>query len=219
MKNKILIVEDDVAIAELLSMNLSVTGYQVIEAHDGEQMEAIIYNEEEIDIALVDIMLPGRDGFVLMELFQKKRIPVIYLTAKGDVTSKVKGLRLGAEDYMVKPFEFLELLVRIEKVLERTGKAKKLLRISDVEIDLERHLVTKSGTEVELKPMEYRLLVLFAQNRNIALGREEILNRIWGVDYLGESRTVDVHVGQIRKKLGLTEQIRTIPKVGYRLET
>lgn len=143
---------------------------------------------------------------------------MIYLTAKDDVASKVKGLKLGAEDYMVKPFEMLELLVRIEKVLERTGRAKKILEIRDVKVDLEKHQVTKKGVAVNLKPMEYDLLVLLLQNRNIALGREEILRRVWGTEFLGESRTVDVHVGQLRKKLELYEEIRTIPKLGYRLE-
>lgn len=218
MKNKILIIEDDTPIAELLNMNLSAAGYQVIERNDGNSVDKVLAEINDLDMALVDIMLPGKDGFQLMELFRKKKIPVIYLTAKGDVASKVKGLRLGAEDYMVKPFEILELLVRIEKVLERTGRARRLLKIADIEINLEKHQVTRKGECVNLKPMEYNLLVLFAQNRNVALGREEILNRIWGTDYLGESRTVDVHVGQLRKKLGLSEQLRTIPKIGYRLE-
>ena len=163
-------------------------------------------------------MLPGKDGFSLMDDFNEKNLPVIYLTAKDDVASKVKGLKLGAEDYMVKPFEMLELLVRIEKVLERTGRAKKILEIRDVKVDLEKHQVTKKGVAVNLKPMEYDLLVLLLQNRNIALGREEILRRVWGTEFLGESRTVDVHVGQLRKKLELYEEIRTIPKLGYRLE-
>lgn len=218
MKNKILIIEDDIAIAELLEMNLTAAGYRSVSATDGIEAEKLILHNLDADLALVDIMLPGKDGFELMESFRKRKIPVIYLTAKGDVASKVKGLRLGAEDYMVKPFEILELLVRIEKVLERTGRAQSILKIADVEINLERHQVTKGGIPVSLKPLEYDLLILFVQNRNIALGREEILNRIWGVDYLGESRTVDVHVGQLRRKLGLSEQIRTIPKLGYRLE-
>lgn len=218
MKNKILVIEDDPAISELLCMNLEAAGYETVAAYDGEEAKGILLCHEDADLALVDIMLPGEDGFALMENFQKRRLPVIYLTAKGDVASKVKGLKLGAEDYMVKPFEVLELLVRIEKVLERTGRAKKLLKIRDVEVDLSRHHVTKNGEAVSLKPMEYDLLVLLLQNRNVALGREEILNRVWGADFLGESRTVDVHIGQLRKKLGLSREICTIPKLGYRLE-
>ena len=218
LKNKILVVEDDRAISELLCMNLNAAGYETAAAYDGEEARRLLLWHEDADLALVDIMLPGKDGFSLMDDFNEKNLPVIYLTAKDDVASKVKGLKLGAEDYMVKPFEMLELLVRIEKVLERTGRAKKILEIRDVKVDLEKHQVTKKGVAVNLKPMEYDLLVLLLQNRNIALGREEILRRVWGTEFLGESRTVDVHVGQLRKKLELYEEIRTIPKLGYRLE-
>lgn len=218
MNNKILVIEDDRAISELLCMNLNAAGYETAAAYDGEEARRLLLWHEDASLALVDIMLPKRDGFELMEDFRKKHIPVIYLTAKDDVVSKVRGLRLGAEDYMVKPFEMLELLVRIEKVLERTGRARRMLEIRDIQVDLVRHQVTKNGVVVSLKPMEYDLFVLLLQNRNIALGREEILRRVWGDEFLGESRTVDVHIGQIRKKLNLYEKIRTIPKLGYRLE-
>ena len=218
MNNKILVFEDDRAISELLCMNLNAAGYETAAAYDGEEARRLLLWHEAASLALVDIMLPKRDGFELMEDFRKKHIPVIYLTAKDDVVSKVRGLRLGAEDYMVKPFEMLELLVRIEKVLERTGRARRMLEIRDIQVDLVRHQVTKNGVIVSLKPMEYDLFVLLLQNRNIALGREEILRRVWGEEFLGESRTVDVHIGQLRKKLDLYEEIRTIPKLGYRLE-
>lgn len=218
MKNKILVVEDDLAISELICMNLEAAGYDTLAVFDGEAVERLLQKKETADLALVDIMLPGKDGFSLMEKFREAEVPVIYLTAKGDVASKVRGLKLGAEDYLVKPFEVLELLVRMEKVLDRTGRARKELRIKDVSVDLVRHEVQKHGKTISLKPMEYDLLVLFLQNRNVALSREEILRRVWGEDYLGESRTVDVHVGQLRKKLDLNENIVTIPKLGYRLE-
>lgn len=218
MKNKILVVEDDLAISELICMNLEAAGYDTLAVFDGEAIERLLQKKETADLALVDIMLPGKDGFSLMEKFREAEVPVIYLTAKGDVASKVRGLKLGAEDYLVKPFEVLELLVRMEKVLDRTGRARKELRIKDVSVDLVRHEVQKQGKTISLKPMEYDLLVLFLQNRNVALSREEILRRVWGEDYLGESRTVDVHVGQLRKKLDLNENIVTIPKLGYRLE-
>lgn len=218
MKNKILVIEDDEAILELLEMNLLAAGYEVVSACDGEKAECLLAGTTDVDLALVDIMLPGKDGFVLMDSFQSRAIPVIYLTAKADVASKVRGLRLGAEDYIVKPFEMLELLVRIEKILERSGKTRRYLQIKDVQVDTLKHQVTKAGQEISLKPMEYDLLVLLLQNRNIALGRDKILNRVWGTDYMGESRTVDVHIGQLRKKLGLSDSIRTIPKLGYRLE-
>ncbi len=218
MKNKILVIEDDRAISELLCMNLDAAGYETVAAYDGEEAQQLLLWNEDADLAVVDIMLPGKDGFSLMEDFRSKEIPVIYLTAKDDVASKVKGLKLGAEDYMVKPFEMLELLVRIEKVLERTGRAKKILTIRDIVVDIQSHQVSKSGVPVNLKPMEYDLFVLLLQNKNIALGREELLKRVWGEAFLGESRTVDVHIGQLRKKLGLYEEIKTIPKLGYRLE-
>lgn len=218
MKNKIWVIEDDCAISELLCMNLNAAGYETVAAYDGEEAHRLLLWQEEADLALVDIMLPGKDGFALMEDFRSREIPVIYLTAKDDVASKVKGLKLGAEDYMVKPFEMLELLVRIEKVLERTGRAKKVLTIRDIAVDMQSHQVLKAGVPVSLKPMEYDLFVLLLQNKNIALGRDELLKRVWGEDYLGESRTVDVHIGQLRKKLELYEEIKTIPKLGYRLE-
>ena len=158
MKNKILVIEDDRAISELLCMNLDAAGYETVAAYDGEEAQRLLLWNEDADLAVVDIMLPGKDGFLLMEDFRSKEIPVIYLTAKDDVASKVKGLKLGAEDYMVKPFEMLELLVRIEKVLERTGRAKKILTIRDIVVDIQRHQVSKNGVPVNLKPMEYDLM-------------------------------------------------------------
>lgn len=218
MNNRILIIEDEEPIAELLEMNLLAAGYDVTVCLDGLTAEKLLREPFQAALALVDIMLPGKDGFELMEDFRRREIPVIYLTAKADVVSKVKGLKLGAEDYMVKPFEILELLVRIEKVLQRTGKANKILRVKDIEINMEKHQVFRNGRLVSLKPMEYDLLILLLQNKNVALSRDEILRRIWGTDFMGESRTVDVHIGQLRKKLDLGGVIKTIPKLGYRLE-
>lgn len=221
---KILVVEDDPSILELICMNLEVAGYQWMSFSDGDRTEAFLKEkdrlgkEEKIALAIVDIMLPGKDGFALMEDFQRKKIPVIYLTARADVDSKVRGLKGGAEDYMVKPFEIRELLARVEKVLERTGKVRQKLVIRDVVIDREKHVVTQNGKEVLLKPMEYELLLLLAQYRNVAFSREELIKRLWGTDYLGESRTIDVHIGRLRKKLKLYDSIKTIPKIGYRLE-
>ena len=205
MKNKILVIEDDRAISELLCMNLEAAGYETVAAYDGEEAQRLLLWHEDADLAVVDIMLPGKDGFALMEDFKRRNLPV-------------KGLRLGAEDYMIKPFEMLELLVRMEKVLERTGRARKILTIRNIMVDVQSHQVLKDGIPVGLKPMEYDLFVLLLQNKNIALGREELLKRVWGEDYLGESRTVDVHIGQLRKKLELYDEIKTIPKLGYRLE-
>ena len=220
MKTTILVIEDDSAISELICMNLEAAGYKAVPVLDGLAAEEYLKeaDENEIALALVDVMLPGKDGFALMEDFHRTGIPVIYLTAKDDVISKVHGLKSGAEDYIVKPFEVLELLVRIEKVLKRTGRGREKIQIRDVVIDLKEHSVTKNGQKVQLKPMEYELLVMLAKSKNVAFSREELLNRLWGTDYVGETRTVDVHIGQLRKKLDFHNVIRTISKTGYRLE-
>ena len=218
MANRILVVEDDTAISELICMNLEVTGYEVVPVLDGNEGEGTLEKEEDFDLALLDIMLPGKDGFELLGVMKKYGIPVIYITAKADVNSKIKGLRSGAEDYIVKPFEVLELLVRVEKVLERTGKQKEIIQVKDLEIHLSEHKVTRNGQTVSLKPMEYDLLVLLAKNKNVAFTREQMLNEVWGSNYLGETRTIDVHIGQLRRKLDLSDVIKTIPKIGYRLE-
>lgn len=220
MKTKILVIEDDSSISELICMNLEAAGYEATPLFDGLCAEAFLKEEgkSKAALALVDVMLPGKDGFALMEDLQRAEIPVIYLTAKDDVISKVHGLKSGAEDYIVKPFEVLELLVRIDKVLKRTGREAQKLQIRNVVIDIREHSVIKDGQQVKLKPMEYELLVLLAKSKNIAFSREELLNRLWGTDYVGETRTVDVHIGQLRKKLDFHDVIRTISKTGYRLE-
>ena len=218
MANRILVVEDDTAISELICMNLEVTGYEVVPVLDGNEVEGTLEKEEDFDLSLLDIMLPGKDGFELLGVMKEYGIPVIYITAKADVNSKIKGLRSGAEDYIVKPFEVLELLVRVEKVLERTGKQKEIIQVKDLEIHLSEHKVTRNGQTVSLKPMEYDLLVLLAKNKNVAFTREQMLNEVWGSNYLGETRTIDVHIGQLRRKLDLSDVIKTIPKIGYRLE-
>ena len=217
MGKKVLVVDDEKLIVKGLRFSLEQEGMEVDCAYDGE--EALEYaRAKEYDIVLLDVMLPGKDGFELMDLMKEAKIPVIYLTAKSDVGSKIRGLRSGAEDYIVKPFEVLELLVRVEKVLERTGRQISRITVGDIEINLNEHQVTKNGQEVSLKPLEYDLLVLLAKNKNMAFTREQLLNQVWGSDYLGETRTVDVHIGQLRKKLELFDVIKTIPKIGYRLE-
>lgn len=220
VKTRILVIEDDTSISELICMNLEAAGYETVAIGDGLEAEDFLLGcaEDSAALALVDVMLPGKDGFALMESFQKAKIPVIYLTAKDDVLSKVHGLKSGAEDYIVKPFEVLELLVRIEKVLKRTGRSRQKIQIRDVVIDLKEHSVTKAGEKVALKPLEYELLVTLASSKNVAFSREELLNQIWGCEYMGETRTVDVHIGQLRKKLDFHDVIRTISKTGYRLE-
>ncbi|HIU76645.1 MAG TPA: response regulator transcription factor [Candidatus Pelethocola excrementipullorum] len=220
MRECILVVEDDAAINDLICMSLEAAGYRTRPFFDGDRVFEFLVEDcgEEFGLALVDVMIPGRDGFELLPEFKERGIPVIYLTAKGDVTSKIKGLKSGAEDYVVKPFEMLELLVRIEKVLDRFGKGTEEIRIGDVVIYPLMRKVLKGGEEVPLKPMEFDCLLLFVKNKNIALTREQLLHSLWGVEFDGETRTIDVHVGRIRKKLGWQEVIRTIPRIGYRLE-
>lgn len=217
-QNKVLIVEDEISIAKMIAMNLKVAGYETKMFHDGREAAEALEEEHAYDIALLDVMLPGMDGFNLFEIVRTYEIPVIFLTAKDDINSKIQGLQGGAEDYIVKPFDMLELMVRMEKVLERTKKLGDVIRILDVEINFLEHSVRKNGKEVLLKPMEFDLLCVLARNKNIAISREELLRRVWRVDYLGETRTVDVHIGQLRKKLSLNDNIKTVSKMGYRLE-
>ena len=217
-RNRILVVEDDESINKVIVRNLTAAGYAVLACLDGEQAASTVSRAGDFDLALLAVMLPGSDGFALLGILRHAEIPVIFLTAKNDVESKVRGLRDGADDYIVKPFEVLELLVRIEKVLERAGKLRQVLEVGPLTINLLERSVRQNGEEIPLKPMEFDLLVMLAKNKNIALSRGRLLHGGWGVDYQGETRTVDVHIAQIRKKLGLNEQIKTISKLGYRLE-
>lgn len=218
MKNRILVAEDDPLIVDVLTLNLDYSGYDYVVFYDGASTAKNLKQDHRYDLALLDIMLPGIDGFALMGHMNKYGIPVIYLTAKTDLASKLKGLRDGAEDYITKPFEVLELLVRMEKVLERSGKLEKVLQFGEITIDTMERRVFKSHQEAHLKPLEFDLFVMLVRYKNRTLLRERLLNEIWGVDFFGGTRTVDVHIAQLRKKLGLFSEIVTIPKVGYRLE-
>lgn len=211
----ILIVEDDTTINEMVARNLKMVGHKCTQIYDGREGLEMI-EKGDFDLVLLDVMLPGMSGFEVME--KTKDVPVIFVTAKGELDDKLHGLSIGAEDYIVKPFEMLELLVRVEKVLERHQKGREILKVGDVEIDTEKRSVTKAGEEIYLKPMEYDCLLMFVRHKNKALTREQLLKALWGVDFEGETRTVDAHVGRIRKKLGFQDVIRTIPRIGYRLE-
>lgn len=217
-KNRILVVEDDKGISDGIAVNLQYAGYDYAVFDDGQKAAEYLREDHSFDLALLDIMLPGLDGFELFGHMEKYNIPVIYITAKTDSVSEIKGLRGGAEDYIVKPFEVVTLLVRIEKVLERTGKLNRVLRFGDITVDTENRTVTRCGQEVALKPLEFDVLALLVKNRNRTVPRERLLNELWGVDFFGGTRTVDVHVANIRRKLALTDEIKTISKTGYRLE-
>ena len=215
---RIFILEDEEAIGNMIAMNLRVAGHEPVLFADGLAAERSLPGDHFYDLAILDVMVPGRDGFQLLEALRPYGIPALFLTARDDISSKLKGLTGGAEDYMVKPFEVLELLVRVDKILARASRGEPILRGLDLEISQEEHRVRKAGKEVPLKPMEFALLVALAKNKNIAVSREDLIGLVWGSGYLGETRTVDVHIGQLRKKLGLHEAIKTIPKLGYRLE-
>ena len=217
-KSRILVVEDDKAISDGIAVNLFYSGYDYTVFDNGQAAADALALDHSYDLALLDIMLPGMDGFALLAHMQQYNIPIICLTAKDDAPSEIKGLRDGAEDYIIKPFEILTLLVRIEKVLERMGKRNKILRVGDITIDLENHSVHKNGVQIPLKPMEFELFAMLAKYKNRTIPREKLLNEIWGVDYFGDTRTVDVHIANLRKKLSLNDSIKTVPKYGYRLE-
>ena len=214
--SKILVAENELAINKMICMSLNITGYETVSMQDGQEVLDYLAAGQSADLAIVDIMMPKVDGFALLEPLNKAGIPVIYLTALGDIESKVRGLSGGAEDYMVKPFEMLELLLRIEKILKRTGKSDELIKLDDVILDMKKRTVSKKNEQISLTPMEYDLLCILAKNRNIALGRDKILHEIWGAGFEGETRTVDVHVAALRRKTGL--HIASVPKIGYRLE-
>lgn len=211
---KILVVEDDRHINELIRRNLKLAGHECVCCFDGEQAAQKI-SESQYDLILLDVMLSGMSGFTLIEKVQGT--PVIFVTAKGELKDKLLGLSLGAEDYIVKPFEMLELLARVNVILRRSQRDEDV-RLGSVHVDLNKRTVEMNGHEVALTPQEYNLLEVFIRNKNIALSREKLLELAWGYDYEGETKTVDVHVQKLRKKLGLEHMIKTITNLGYRLE-
>lgn len=214
---RILIVEDEPPISGLIQMNLKRSGYECDVAFDGEQAADKI-EQNRYDLILLDIMLPKINGYELIDYIRPLEIPVIFITAKNDLQDRVKGLKLGAEDYIVKPFEIVELLARVEVVLRRYKKTNTVINIEDVSIDTEARRVTKNGTPVDLTIKEYDLLLLLVRNPGIALFRETLFERVWGYDYIGETRTLDSHVQRLRRKLGWEDKIKTVYKIGYRLD-
>lgn len=219
---KILIVDDEQAIRDLIRLILQMEHYEIRTAKDGEEALGII-QKETIDLILLDIMLPKISGLELIKSIQQYEIPVIFLTARISVQDKVMGLKLGAEDYITKPFEPLELLARVEVILRRNQKtvplpAKRVIHFHHLTIYADEHMVKINNEEVYLTVKEYELLLKFIEHPNTVFSREHLLEEIWGYDYLGGSRTVDMHVKQIRKKLNLQEYIQTVFKVGYKLK-
>lgn len=213
---KILIVEDEEPISNLIRMNLTKAGYQCKCAFDGNTA-ADLMAENNFDLALLDIMLPGINGYELMEYARSLELPVIFITAMDKVDDKVKGLKSGAEDYIAKPFEIAELLARVETVLRRYNKGEKVLKVLDIEVDVQSRTVVQNGQQIMLTLKEFELLLLFIRNKNVALYRDIIYENVWESEYMGESRTVDLHVQRLKKKLHWEEHIVAVYKVGYRL--
>lgn len=213
---KVLVVEDDRSISDLIRMNLEIAGYETLQAYNGR--EALDFLDRKVfQIVILDVMLPGMSGFDILQELKRRGLPVIFLTARDQMSDKVRALNLGADDYMVKPFEAVELIARMAAVLRRYHRHPSIF-INDLEICMDERVVRKQGQEVYLTHKEFELLALFIQNQSIALSREQILEHVWGYDYMGETRTVDMHVQRLRSKLGLQEEIVTVYKTGYRFD-
>ena len=212
---KILIVEDDKNIAKMIQTTIGIGGYGSEVCYDGmEALEKI--NSNKYDLILLDVMLPSLSGFDIISQ-RDNNTPVIFITAKQDVIDKVNGLKLGAEDYIVKPFEAMELLARIEVVLRRYNKDDNILSYDDITIDITEHSCKHNNQYINLTPKEFELLIFFIKHTDVAITRGRLLSAIWGYEFEGESRTVDIHIQQLRKKLGLKDKLVTLPKLGYRL--
>lgn len=215
---KILIIEDEKPINDLIMMNLSLVGHTCNQAFDAKEA-CDAFNRFNPDLIILDVMIPYKNGFSLLHDKAFKDIPVIILTAKGAVIDRVNGLNLGADDYITKPFEAVELIARINAVLRRTKKlSMSEFIIGNVSVNISERKVRVNNTEVELTNREFALLEVLINNRNIALSRQKLLDLVWGYDYEGDDRTVDVHITKLRKKLGLDSYIKTVYKLGYRLE-
>ena len=212
----ILVVEDERAINQLICSNLTLVGHQCRSAYSGKEAKSLIVGNS-FDLAILDVMLPDTDGFALFA--QIRPIPAIFLTARGELIDRIRGLNMGADDYIVKPFEVQEMIARINAVLRRAGKISDRFVLGDTVVDMAAHTATVCGEPVELAPREFALLEVLIQNCNIALTREQILSMAWNADYYGDDRTVDVHIQKLRKKLMWEKNIRTLYKIGYRLET
>ena len=215
---KLLIVEDERMIADFIGCGLAEANFEYDCAYDGLSAADMI-DQNRYDLILLDVMLPGVDGFELMRYIAPLGIPVIFLTAKAGVDDRVTGLRLGADDYIVKPFEMIELLARIDTVLRRYGKGSVELSLGDVTINTRTRVVTKSGAVIELRVREYDLAVFLLRNRDLPLFRETIYERVWGGEFTGDTRTVDIHIRRLRQKLGWEDRLVTINRVGYKLNS
>ena len=216
---KILIVEDEKPISDFMVMNLTRAGYKCKALYNGRDAADLLEENQSFDLILLDIMLPEINGYELMEYIRPMGIPVIFITAMASLDNRIKGLTSGAEDYIVKPFEIVELLARISIVLRRYNKTESNLRFKNYRIDVDNKVVTNTdtGEEVKLTPKEFELFVLFVRNVNMTLFKDKIYETIWETEWQPESRTVDLHVQRLRKKLNLKNELVTVYSTGYRL--
>lgn len=213
--NRILIVDDEVSIADMIKLCLTKNGYECETVNDGLGASKMIENNH-YDLALLDVMMPEIDGFELIEYMKQYDIPVIFVTAKVAVEDRVKGLRIGAEDYLIKPFDLQELVARVEAVLRRYNKTQTQFVFGRLAVDLPSRIVTLDGHAVALSAKEYELLLYLIRNKNIALYREKIYEHVWQEPYYSDTRTIDLHIQRLKKKLNLGDAIETIYKVGYK---
>ncbi len=214
---RILVVEDEKAINNLIYINLKAEGYECTQAYDGGEAAELIQNKS-YDLILLDIMLPVMDGFELMEYIRPTNTPVIFITARTGVGDRIRGLKLGADDYIIKPFQIGELIARVEAVLRRMGRGNTEYKVLDVVIDTESHIVKKAGKVIDMTAKEFDLLLELVQHKNVALYREKLYERVWNEPFMGDTRTLDSHIGRLRKKLDWDDHIKTVFRIGYRLE-
>ena len=217
MATHILVVDDETAIADLVEVYLKNEGFTIHKFYNASDALACV-RTTRLNLAVLDVMLPGCSGFEVKEQLDPA-LPVIFVTAKNNLSSRLQGLGLGADDYIVKPFEILELLARVEAVLRRVHAGAEVFDLGDCHVEFGTHRVFVAGREVALTPQEFMLLGVLVRNRNLALSREKLLQLAWGYDYEGDTRTVDVHIQKLRKKLGFEDRIQTVYKLGYRLST
>lgn len=214
--NPILIVDDEKAIADLIEMTLQ-SNYECVKAYSGEEAADLI-EKQKFDLILLDVMLPGVDGISLMEYIRPTGTPVIFITAKTDVEDRVRGLRAGAYDYIIKPFAADELLARVDGLMRHMGLRSETIQVWNVIINPQTHAVMRDNEPVSLTPREYDLLMVLVHNQGVALYRDVLFERVWGLDSDAAIRTLDIHISRLRKKLGWSTCLRAVPKIGYILE-
>ena len=221
-KIKILVVDDEARMRKLVKDFLSIKGYQVLEAGDGEEAVDLFFQQKDIALILLDVMMPKMDGWeVCREIRKNSKVPIIMLTARGDERDELLGFELGVDEYISKPFSPKILVARVEAILRRTGQSNpdEVLSAGGIVIDKAAHQATVDGKPMDLSFKEFELLTYFLENEGIALSREKILNSVWNYDYFGDARTIDTHVKKLRSKMGdKGEYIKTVWGMGYKFE-